>query len=94
VARIIFDVIVMAMSAISLVACIDSALQANRVNDRRVFWLASFCSALFILCQSSWVLASAAGVDVSPEFTNWLWDVFNASVMITFITLAWTRFRL
>jgi len=89
--RLILDVLVIAMAVIAVAACFDAALQAKRRSDRVLFWCKMVCSILLILCQTSWLMTSLAGLGVSPDATNYAWDAFNLAVAITFIAAAWSR---
>jgi hypothetical protein len=89
--RIILDVLVIAAAVIAFVASFDAALQAKRYSDRVLFWCQMGCSVLLLLCQTSWLMTSLAGLGVSPDATNYAWDAFNLAVAITFIAAAWSR---
>ena len=89
--REVFDILTIALAALALVACVDGILKCQRKSDRSLFALKLWCCVLLLICQSSWATASVAGLVESPDATNWLWDLFNSSVMITFMVSAWTK---
>ena len=89
--RTTLDIIVMALAAIAAVSSFDYYLKARRKNDKHMALAKFFTVVLFIVCQSSWLMASLAGLGMSPETTNWAWDIFNASVMGIFIASSWTK---
>lgn len=91
--REILDVTTVMLAFIAMIACLDRVVSIKRNYLRRFFVVATFASALLLVCQTSWLMTFMAGLDISPDTTNLAWDVFNSTVALSYIYLAWTTRR-
>lgn len=89
--RAIVDFLAIALAAMAIIACSDAAQRARRSFDSKLLVAKSIIAFWFLLCQSSWVMSSLAGLKIAPLFTEYSWDVFNISVMTVFMVGAWAK---
>jgi hypothetical protein len=89
--RAIVDILAITLAAIAVLACLEASKRARRSLDRNLMYAKAAAAFWFLLCQSSWVMSSLAGLTYAPIFTEYSWDVFNISVMATFMVSAWAK---
>jgi len=89
--RAIIDILAITLAAIAVLACIEASKRTRRALDRNLMYAKAAAAFWFLLCQSSWVMSSLAGLTYAPIFTEYSWDVFNLSVMAIFMVSAWAK---
>lgn len=85
----LFELLPVALALAAAVTCSVSYKSAKERRTRLVLGLGIVCAALLILAQTSWWGSFVlTGKLEGTVWANWLWTVFNCTVMVAFICYA------
>lgn len=88
----IFEILPVVLACFSAVTCSIRYSTDRRKHDRIAMILATVCSVMLIVAQTSWWTTSLVEHSLQGTvFANAIWTLFNSLTMLTFIVIAKTR---